>query len=82
MYNGYTESAAKIAARKARITSTTQTKIRIKSPFFDALALASRLLQAKLIRDERNKKLCVCLQYIGDNGPCPVHGEVVRRERR
>jgi len=21
-----------------------------------------------------DKKLCVCLQYIGDNGKCPVHG--------
>jgi hypothetical protein len=19
--------------------------------------------------------LCVCLQYVGDNGPCPVHGK-------
>lgn len=40
-----------------------------------ALRTATRLLQAKKIRDERNKALCVCLQYIHDNGPCPVHGK-------
>jgi hypothetical protein len=21
---------------------------------------------------------CICLEYIGDNGPCPVHGEGLR----
>ena len=21
------------------------------------------------------KKLCICLEKIGDNGPCPIHGK-------
>ncbi len=54
----------------------TQTRIdQPQSKYFEAIRLAARLLQAKLIRDQRNKKLCVCLSYIGDHGPCPVHGE-------
>jgi len=40
-----------------------------------AVRLAMRLLIAKLTQDKRNKKLCVCLERIGDNGPCPVHGK-------
>jgi hypothetical protein len=54
MYNGYTESAAKIAARKARI------------------------LKAKPTKHPR-KKLCICLEYIGDNGDCPVHGKGLKK---
>lgn len=55
--------------------TTTQTQIeRPGSRYFAAVRLASRLLQAKQIRDERNKALCVCLEYIHDNGDCPVHG--------
>ena len=58
-------------------TSLTTTQTRIEKPrskFANALRTATRMLRAKLIRDQRNKALCVCLQYIGDNGPCPVHG--------
>jgi hypothetical protein len=56
--------------------NTTQTRItKPQSKLCAALLTATRLLQAKIAQDERNKKLCVCLQYIGDNGPCPVHGE-------
>jgi len=53
--------------------------IRSKSAkFHEAVRLAIRLLKAKLIKDERNKKLCVCLHCIGDNGKCPVHGTLRR----
>lgn len=58
-------------------TPLTTTQARIEKPrsvYFEAVTLAARLLKAKLIRDERNKTMCICLQYIGDNGPCPVHG--------
>ena len=51
-----------------------------KSKYAEALKLASRMLQAKLIRDERNKKLCVCLEYIFDNGDCPVHDKAPKRQ--
>jgi len=44
------------------------------SPYREAVILAARLLKAKLIKDQRNKELCVCLERIGDNGKCPVHG--------
>ena len=50
------------------------------SKYAEALKLASRMLQAKLIRDERNKKLCVCLEYIFDNGDCPIHGKAPKRQ--
>lgn len=29
----------------------------------------------KQMMDERREPLCVCLQYVGDNGDCPVHPE-------
>ena len=51
--------------------TTTQTTVKPKSKYTQALLTASRLLQAKLIRDERNKKLCVCLEVILDNGRLP-----------
>lgn len=56
-------------------TATTQTRIEKQSPFIEAIKLAARMLAAKQIRDQRNKQLCVCLQYIGDNGDCPIHGK-------
>lgn len=27
-----------------------------------------------------DEPLCVCLEYIGDNGPCPVHGDPYGKE--
>jgi len=58
----------------------TTTKIeKPKSKYAEALRTASRLLMAKLIRDERNKKMCVCLEIISDNGDCPVHGPGLER---
>jgi hypothetical protein len=27
------------------------------------------------ILDERNETLCICLEYIVDNGSCPIHDE-------
>lgn len=55
--------------------ATTQATVKPKSKYAQALLTASRLLQAKQIKDQRNKALCVCLQYIGDNGDCPVHSK-------
>ena len=62
----------------SNISNQVPTQTRIENPKSErsqAVRTASRLLTAKLIRDDRNKALCVCLQYIGDNGPCPVHGK-------
>ena len=59
--------------------NATQKAEKPKSKYAEALKLASRMLQAKLIRDERTKKLCVCLEYIFDNGDCPVHGKAISR---
>ena len=42
--------------------------------YHEAIRLAIHLLIAKLTKDKRNKELCVCLEVIGDNGKCPVHG--------
>lgn len=39
--------------------------------------LATHLVIAALsryYRIRRPKPLCICLEHIGDNGPCPVHG--------
>lgn len=74
MYQGYVESAEQIEARKARIMHGATVKASTGGAYQQALRTASLLLQAKIAQDARNKKLCVCLQYIGDNGPCPVHG--------
>lgn len=59
------------------MNTTTVRKIETVSrsaEYHAAVRLAARLLIAKLTRDKRNKKLCVCLERIGDNGKCPVHG--------
>ena len=60
-YDGYTESAERTAARKARITENYK----------------RHLAEADNIVTELNslEPLCICLQYIGDNGDCPVHGK-------
>lgn len=41
--------------------------------FYAAIRLASRLLQAKLVKDQRNKELCACRVLVGDNPRCPIH---------
>lgn len=41
--------------------------------YHEAVRLAIRLLIAKITKDKRNEELCVCLEVIGDNPPCPIH---------
>ena len=39
-----------------------------------ALSLAVKLILEKYRKEKARKRLCVCLEFIGDNGKCPVHG--------
>jgi hypothetical protein len=67
----------------SKIPNQIPTQTRVENPKSEqsaAVRTAYRLLNAKQIRDARNKALCVCLQYIGDNGPCPVHGDGQERQ--
>jgi len=39
-----------------------------------ALSLAAKLIFEKYRKEKARKQLCICLEYIGDNGKCPVRG--------
>lgn len=41
----------------------------------DRFEARARAEQEETEIHETEKPMCVCLVYIGDNGPCPVHGE-------
>jgi len=59
---------------------STITKSLEKAPYWKVViaywyVLALRASAGVLKARHPRKRLCVCLQYIGDNGPCPVHGK-------
>jgi len=41
-------------------------------PPFQAMSAPLVKLADRFAQDRR--ALCICLEHIGDNGPCPVHG--------
>ena len=57
------------------------TKSLEKAPYWKVVIayLCVRFLKARHPRTHAPARsageLCVCLHYIGDNGPCPVHGK-------
>lgn len=64
-----------ITERKIEVIPACAGRRNKSAKFHEALRLASRMLQAKIVKDARNKALCVCLQYLFDNGECPVHSK-------